>query len=81
MRADFVPDIVVARVGEPLRLVFRRQSGLSCAERIVFPALGRTATLPLGEDVPVEIVPSEPGGYEFTCQDGILRGRLIVAPG
>ena len=80
VRAEFVPDIVLARVDEPLRLVFRRQSGLSSAERVVFPALGRSATLPLGEDVPVELVPTEPGEYEFTCQDGILRGRLLVVP-
>ena len=80
VRSDFVPDIVVARVGEPLRIVFRRQSGASSAEQIVFPALGRSATLPPAEDVPFEIVPLEAGEFEFTCQDGILRGRLLVVP-
>jgi plastocyanin domain-containing protein len=80
VRSDFVPDIIVARVGEPLRIVFRRRSGASSAEQVVFPTLGRSATLPLAEDVPFDIVPHEPGEYEFTCQDGILRGRLLVAP-
>jgi plastocyanin domain-containing protein len=80
VRGEFVPDVVVAYVGEPLRIVFRRQSGPSSAERIVFPTLGRSATLPLGEDVGVELVPDEPGDFEFTCEDGILRGRVIVVP-
>ncbi len=80
VRGDFAPDIVVGRVGEPLRIVFRRQSGASSAEQVVFPELGRSATLPIAEDVPFEIVPAEPGEYEFTCQDGILRGRLLVVP-
>ena len=80
MRGDFVPDLIVAHVGEPLRIVFRRQSGPASAERVVFPSLGRSATLPLAEDVPFEIVPPEPGEYEFTCQEGILRGRVLVVP-
>ena len=80
MRGDFVPDLIVAHVGEPLRIVFRRQSGPSSTERVVFPTLGRSATLPLADDVPFEIVPAEPGEYEFTCQEGILRGRVLVIP-
>jgi plastocyanin domain-containing protein len=80
VRGDFVPDLIVGHVGEPLRIVFRRESGPSSAERVVFPSLGRSATLPLAEDVPFELVPPAPGEYEFTCQDGILRGRVLVVP-
>jgi plastocyanin domain-containing protein len=80
VRGDFEPDLVVTRVGEPLRLVFRRESGPASTERVVFPALGRSVTLPLAEDVPFEILPQEPGEYEFTCQEGILRGRVVVVP-
>ena len=80
MRGDFVPDVIVACVGEPLRIIFRRQGGPSSAERVVFPSLGRSATLPFAEDVAFELVPAEPGEYEFTCQEGILRGRVLVVP-
>lgn len=34
--------------------------------------------LPPHEDVTVELVPELAGEYEFTCQMGMLRGRLIV---
>jgi plastocyanin domain-containing protein len=28
--------------------------------------------------VPVEFLPAEPGEYEFACQMGMFRGKLIV---
>jgi plastocyanin domain-containing protein len=28
--------------------------------------------------VPVEFLPQKPGEYEFACQMGMLRGKLIV---
>jgi plastocyanin domain-containing protein len=30
--------------------------------------------------VPVEFLPTDPGEYEFACQMGMFRGRLIVEP-
>ena len=72
------PDTIVARVGRPLRIVFRREETAACSERVVFPAFGKSAMLPAYEDVAVELLPEQPGEYEFTCQMGMLRGRLIV---
>ena len=37
--------------------------------------------LPPHQDVTVELEPQLPGEYEFTCQMGMLRGRLIVEGG
>jgi len=28
--------------------------------------------------VPVEFLPAEPGEHQFTCQMGMLRGRIVV---
>lgn len=78
VRAGYEPDTVVARAGQPLRLIFRREDRLACTEQVVFPFFGRSATLPAGEDVTVELLPEEPGEYGFTCGWGMLRGRLIV---
>ena len=72
------PDTIVARAGRPLRIVFRREETATCSERVVFPAFGKSAMLPPYEDVAVELLPEQPGEYEFTCQMGMLRGRLIV---
>lgn len=72
------PDTVHGRAGEPLRIVFRREETAPCSERVVFPAFGRSAMLPAGEDVLVELLPERPGEYEFSCQMGMLRGRIVV---
>jgi plastocyanin domain-containing protein len=34
--------------------------------------------LPPYEDVEVELRPDRAGEYEFTCQMGVLRGRIVV---
>ncbi len=45
---------------------------------VVFNDFGKSAHLPTGETVPVEFLPEKPGEYEFTCQMGMFRGKLIV---
>ncbi len=50
----------------------------SCFERILIPDFEKSAQLPTRESVVVEYVPGEPGEYEFTCQMGMFRGKLIV---
>lgn len=81
VRAGFEPDTIVATAGRPLRLVFCREDATSSAERVVFPDFGLSAMLPLREDVGVELVPDRPGEFAFACQDGVLRGRLLVSDG
>lgn len=80
VKGGFEPDTVLARANEPLRLVFRREETAACSERVVFPELGRSAALPPFQDVSLELHPERPGEYEFTCQLGVLRGLLVVAP-
>lgn len=78
VKGGYEPSVVSGQVGEPLRIVFSREETASCSEHVVFPAFGKSAMLPPFEDVAVELVPDRPGEYEFTCQMGMLRGRLVV---
>jgi hypothetical protein len=78
VRGGYEPAVLRARVGEPVRIVFSREETAACSERVVFPAFGRSAMLPPFEDVSLELVPERAGEYEFTCQLGMLRGRLVV---
>lgn len=80
VRAGFEPDTVRTPAGQTLRLSFRREDRLKCTEQVVFPAFGKSAMLPPGEDVTVELLPEEPGEYEFTCGMSMLRGTIVVAP-
>lgn len=38
----------------------------------------KSARLPEGETVPMEFMPDKAGEFEFQCQMGMLRGKLIV---
>lgn len=78
VKGGYQPATITARVGEPLRIVFSRQETAPCSEHVVFPAFGKSAMLPAFEDVTLELVPERAGEYEFTCQLGMLRGRLVV---
>lgn len=78
VKGGYTPDTIVVRAGKPVRLSFRREESSACSEMVVFGDFGKSAKLPEGQTVPVELVPMEPGTYEFTCQMGMLRGRLVV---
>ena len=78
VKGGYAPDTIVVRAGRPVRLNFRREESPACSEMVVFGDFGKSAKLPQGEVVPVEFLPKEPGTYEFTCQMGMLRGRLVV---
>ncbi|HWO70751.1 MAG TPA: cupredoxin domain-containing protein [Actinomycetota bacterium] len=80
VKGGYAPDTIVVRAGEPVRLSFRREESSPCSEMVVFADLGKSVRLPEGELVPVEFLPREPGTYGFTCQMGMLRGRLVVEP-
>ena len=79
VKGGYWPATVYGRVGDPLRIVFSREESASCSEYVVFPAFGKSAMLPPYEDVTIELTPDRPGEYEFTCQLGMLRGRLVVS--
>lgn len=78
VKGGYSPDTILVRAGKPVRLTFRREESSSCSEMVVFGDFGKSARLPEGELVPVELLPTDVGTYEFTCQMGMLRGRLVV---
>jgi len=78
VKGGYTPDVIVVERGKPVRLNFVRQESASCSEMVLFPAFNKSASLPEGETVPVEFLPKDAGEYEFQCQMGMLRGKLIV---
>ncbi len=78
VKGGYTPDTVAVRAGKPVRLRFTRQETSPCSEMVVFGDFGKSAALPPGQPVTVEITPEKPGEYEFTCQMGMLRGKLVA---
>jgi plastocyanin domain-containing protein len=78
VKGGYTPDVIVVEKGKPVRLNFRREESASCSEMVVFPDFDKSAKLPTGETVPIELLPQEAGEFEFSCQMGMFRGRLVV---
>lgn len=78
VKGGYTPDVIVVEHGKPVRLNFRREETAACSEMVLLPDFDKGAHLPTGETVAVEFLPQEPGEYEFACQMGMLRGKLIV---
>ena len=78
VKGGYTPDTIRVSAGQPVRLLFRREETAACSEQVVLADYGKSAPLPTGAVVPLEFMPGDPGEHEFTCQMGMLRGRIIV---
>ena len=78
VEGGYSPAAIRVKRGAPVRLVFDRRETNSCSEEVVIPAFGIRRFLPAFQKTTVELVPDEPGTYEFTCGMSMLRGKVIV---
>ncbi|MDA8069324.1 MAG: cupredoxin domain-containing protein [Actinomycetota bacterium] len=80
VRAGYNPSEVHVDAGSPILLVFQRQETSACSERVVFPGLGISATLPAFAETTLELPAVAVGTYPFTCEMEMLHGELIADP-
>jgi plastocyanin domain-containing protein len=78
VKGGYTPDVIVVEKGKPVRLNFVRTESASCSEMVLIPDFKKSAKLPEGETVAVEFLPEKAGEYEFQCQMGMLRGKVVV---
>lgn len=78
VRGGYDPDLIVVKAGRPVRLHFYREEESPCSATVIFSDLAQSADLTPFQDTVVEVTPPEPGEYDFQCQMGMLRGRLIA---
>ncbi len=78
VKGGYTPDTVIVARGKPVRLNFRREETAACSEKVIFEGFDKSADLPTGELVAVELMPKEAGEFGFACPMGMFRGRLIV---
>jgi Cu+-exporting ATPase len=81
VRGGYSPDVIRARPGVPLELVFDRQESGDCTSRVVFPDLAVSASLPAYERTTVRLAPPAAGSFGFACGMNMIHGTLIVDPG
>lgn len=78
VKGGYTPDVIVVERGKPVRLNFLREESAACSEMVIFADFNKSAKLPEGQTVPLEFLPDKAGEYEFACQMGMFRGKLIV---
>src|SRR6266568_6730047 len=80
VKGGYSPDLIRARPGVPLELVFDRQESGDCTSRVVFPGLAVSAALPAYERTTVRLNPATAGEFGFACGMNMIHGTLIVDP-
>jgi P-type Cu+ transporter len=78
VKGGYSPDLIRARQGVPLRLVFDRKEGGDCTSRVVFPDFGVSRSLPAFGRATVELAPDRAGQFGFACGMNMIHGTLTV---
>ena len=78
VKGGYTPDTIIVRSGRPVRLNFRREETATCSDKVIFSDFQKSAELPTGVTVPVELLPKQAGEFNFGCPMGMFRGKLIV---
>lgn len=79
VKGGYEPELVVARAGTPLRILFRRQETSPCSEEVVFPSFGIRRHLPAFETTVITIPASAVGRYPFSCGMNMMHGTLVLS--
>ena len=75
----YTPSVIEAKKGTKLVLAFIRNDPSPCAEKVVFSDFDISHDLPLNQESSFELALDKAGVFEFTCQMGMYRGKLIVS--
>lgn len=78
VKGGYSPDVILVRMGLPVRLNFYRDEVSSCSEQVIFGDFGIVRDLPAFKTTTIEFTPDREGEFTFTCGMNMLRGKLIV---
>jgi len=72
------PDLIVARQGVPLKLVFDRREDNPCSDEVVLPEFEVRRELPAFAKTEIDVLPQRVGEFPFSCGMNMLHGRIRV---
>ncbi len=72
------PEVVVAKKGVPLTLVFDRRESSPCSDEVVLPEFGIRQSLAPNAKTRIRVVPARVGEFPFACGMNMLHGLLRV---
>ena len=75
---EYVPNVIHALAGRPLRLRVTVRDAHGCGTRLLVPDLGVDAALPpAGQALVVELPSAGRGSFLFTCGARMVKGVLL----
>lgn len=78
VKGGYSPNTIEAVAGVPLKIIFDRQEGGSCTDKVIFSDQGIVKDLPAFKRTEVIFTPSSIGTYDFACGMNMVHGTLIV---
>jgi Cu+-exporting ATPase len=72
------PDIIVAKKGLPLTLVFDRREDNPCSDEVVLPEFEVRRELPAYAKTEIVVLPRRVGEFPFSCGMNMLHGKIRV---
>ena len=79
VKGAYSPNIVKAKVGVPLTIVFDRQEDTACSKKVIFSDFGISEELPDFGKLEVTVMPKAAGEYVFSCEMGMYQGKIVVS--
>ena len=74
----FVPDVIHAKKGQPLRLNFYREEESGCINEVVFESLHIRRPLASLRTTTISLTPDKAGEIPFMCGMGMVKGKVVV---
>lgn len=81
VKGGYIPEVVRARPGLPIRIHFRREETSPCSDEVVFSDFGIRRQLPAFETTSIDLPAAAAGSYGFACGMDMLHGLLVVGEG
>jgi plastocyanin domain-containing protein len=78
VKGVYSPNVIRAKVGQPLRLNFRREESTECSRYVNFPDFKIRRELVENQTVTIEFTPDRKGEFLFTCDMSMYQGKLII---
>ena len=78
VKGGYSPDVIKARTGVPLRIVFDRQEDGDCSSKVILSDFALSRFLAPFRETTVELIASRPGTYGFACGMNMIHGSLLI---
>lgn len=72
------PSVIQLQKGKKTTLTFVRTDPSSCLEEVNLPEFKIRKTLPLNENVAIELIPNKVGEFPFSCGMNMYHGKVLV---